>query len=185
MADHLRSELTGDAVTMVVTQRQPTRSLLHHTDRGSQYTAASYQALLAAHGITSSMSRAGNCYDNALAESFFATLKTELIARQPWPTRRAARLAIFDWTEGFYNRQRLHSALGYQSPVAFEEDNTHVRLVAYCHPVHPTGSTPADDVPSKPDFLSVLRAHVCPQSDSMTDNFRMASSTNERERPSC
>jgi transposase InsO family protein len=76
------------------------------------------------------MSRTGDCYDNALAESFFATLKTELIDRQPWPTRRAARQAIFDWIEGFYNRQRLHSALGYRSPVAFEEDITQIRLVA-------------------------------------------------------
>ena len=76
------------------------------------------------------MSRTGDCYDNALAESFFATLKTELIDRQPWPTRRAARQAIFEWIETFYNRQRLHSALGYQSPVAFEEALTTVRLVA-------------------------------------------------------
>ena len=93
---------------------------MHHTDRGSQYTARDYQALLAHHAITVSMSRAGDCYDNALAESFMATLKTELIDRQPWPTRRAARHAIFDWIEAFYNRQRLHSELGYQSPVAFE-----------------------------------------------------------------
>ncbi len=76
------------------------------------------------------MSRTGDCYDNALAESFFATLKTELVDRQPWPTRRAARHAIFDWIEGFYNRRRLHSALGYHSPIAFEEDSMQVRLVA-------------------------------------------------------
>ena len=130
MADHLRSDLAGAAVTMALTQRRPTRSLLHHTDRGSQYTAASYRATLATHGLTASMSRAGDCYDNAMAESFFATLKTELIDRQPWPTRQAARRAIFAWIEGFYNRQRLHSALGYQSPVAFEEALTTVRLVA-------------------------------------------------------
>ena len=78
-------------------------------------------ALLTTHGITASMSRAGDCYDNALAESFFATFKTELIDRQPWPTRRTARQAIFAWIEGFYNRQRLHSALGYRSPVEFEQ----------------------------------------------------------------
>ena len=112
MADHLRSELACDAVRMALAQRRPARTLLHHTDRGSQYTAASYQVILAAHGITASMSRAGDCYDNAMAESFFATLKTELIDRQPWPSRRAARQAVFEWIEGFYNRQRLHSALG-------------------------------------------------------------------------
>ena len=89
-----------------------------------------HQALLRQHGLTPSMSRAGDCYDKALAESFVATLKTELIDRQPWPTRRAARVAIFDWIEGFYNPTRLHSALGYHSPVAFEEGLTTMRLVA-------------------------------------------------------
>jgi transposase InsO family protein len=130
MTDHLRSELTRNALTMALMRRQPSGALLHHTDRGSQYTASDYQTILLTHDITASMSRSGDCYDNAMAESFFATLKTELIDRQPWPTRRAARQAIFDWIEGFYNRQRLHSALGYQNPVAFEEDLTTVRLVA-------------------------------------------------------
>lgn len=130
MAEHLGGDLTQAALTMALARRQPDADLIQHTDRGSQYTASAYQALLHAHGITASMSRTRDCYDNALAESFFATLKTELIDRQPWPTRRAARRAIFDWIEGFYNRQRLHSALGYRSPVAFEEGLTTVRLVA-------------------------------------------------------
>ncbi|MBA2518833.1 MAG: transposase, partial [Chloroflexia bacterium] len=95
--------------------------LIHHTDRGSQYTAGAYQQVLATHGMTVSMSRAGDCYDNALAESYFATLKAELVNRQVWPTRQAARQAIFEWIEVFYNRQRLHSALGYCPPVTYEE----------------------------------------------------------------
>lgn len=130
MAEHLGGELTRDALAMALARRRPAADLLHHSDRGSQYTATAYQALLAEHGVKVSMSRAGDCYDNALAESFFATLKTELIDRQPWPTRRAARAAIFDWIEGFYNRRRLHSALRYQSPDDFEEALTTVRLVA-------------------------------------------------------
>jgi transposase InsO family protein len=130
MAEQLGGELTRDALAMALTRRRPTAELVHHSDRGSQYTAAAYQALLAQHGVAASMSRAGDCYDNALAESFMATLKTELIDRQPWPTRRAARHAIFDWIEGFYNRRRLHSALGYQSPATFEKDLTTVRMVA-------------------------------------------------------
>lgn len=130
MADHLGGALTRDALTMAVERRRPGTDLMHHTDRGSQYTASTYRATLTTHGVTASMSRTGDCYDNAMAESFFATLKAELIDRQAWPTRRAARGAIFEWIEGFYNRQRLHSALGYRSPVAFEEGITAHRLVA-------------------------------------------------------
>ena len=121
MADHLRTELALDALTMALQQRRPLPGqLVHHTDRGCQYTARAYQAVLAAHGVTCSMSRAGDCYDNALAESFFGTLKAELVQGQRWPSRRAARLALFEWIEVFYNRQRRHSALGYVSPARFE-----------------------------------------------------------------
>jgi transposase InsO family protein len=120
MADHLRAGLALDALAMALATRRPTAGLIHHTDRGCQYTAEAYQGALAARDITISMSRAGDCYDNAMAESFFATLKGELIDTRPWPTRRAARQAIFEWLEIFYNRQRLHSALGFLSPVAFE-----------------------------------------------------------------
>jgi len=130
MADHLRTELAGAALTMARRTRSPAAGLVHHSDRGCQYTAETYQAVLAAHGLLPSMSRAGDCYDNALAESFLATLKGELIARQPWPTRQAARQAIFAWIEVFSNRQRRHSSLGYVSPVAFEEGMTRQRLVA-------------------------------------------------------
>jgi transposase InsO family protein len=122
MADHLRTELALDALHMALTTRRPAGGeLVHHTDRGCQYTADRYHAVLAAHGVTGSMSRTGDCYDNAMAESFFATFKAELIDRTAWPTRTAARRAIFEWIEVWYNRQRRHSALGYLSRAAFEE----------------------------------------------------------------
>ena len=107
---------------MAVGQRRPRGgALVHHTDRGCQYTARAYQSALAALGISCSMSRAGNCYDNAVAESFFATLKNELVERHAWATRQEAREAIFEWIAVFSNRQRRHSALWYRSPVEFEE----------------------------------------------------------------
>ena len=120
MADHLRTELALDALAMAVHTRRPGAGLVHHTDRGSQYTATAYQIALAARGVTCSMSRAGECLDNAMAESFFATLKAELTDTKTWPTRGAARLAIFEWIEVWYNRQRRHSALAYRAPVAHE-----------------------------------------------------------------
>lgn len=120
-ADHLRTDLALAALEMALGRRRPLPGMLvHHTDRGCQYTADRYQAVLAAHAITPSMSRTANCYDNAMAESFFATFKAELIDRQRWPSRAAAHDAIFDWLEVFYNRQRRHSALGYRSPATFE-----------------------------------------------------------------
>jgi len=122
MADHLRTELALDALRMALRARRPGAGLVHHTDRGSQYTAVAYRTTLAAHGVTASMSRAGDCYDNAVAESFFATLKAELIDTRSWPTRAAARTAIFEWLVVWYNRQRRHSALGYRAPIAYEED---------------------------------------------------------------
>jgi len=126
-ADHLRVDLTLDALQMALLGRLPAAGLVHHTDRGSQYTASVYQQLLIDQGITCSMSRRGQCLDNAMAESFFATLKTELVARVRWLSGREARRAIFDYLEVFYNRQRRHSALGYRSPVHFEQ---HQRLTA-------------------------------------------------------
>ena len=120
MGDDLRTELALGALRMALRARRPGAGLVHHTDRGSQYTAASYRAALATPGVTVSMSRAGECLDNAMAESFFATLKAELIGTRTWPTRAAARLAIFEWIAVWYNRQRRHSALGYRAPVAHE-----------------------------------------------------------------
>ena len=99
---------------------RPEPRLLHHSDRGSQYASGDYQKLLKAHGIVCSMSRKGNCWDNAAMESFFGTLKTELVYHRNYETRAEAQSDIFEYIEVFYNRQRLHSALGYRSPVAFE-----------------------------------------------------------------
>jgi transposase InsO family protein len=127
MDERMPTELPLAALRMAL-RRRPAPGLIHHTDRGCQYAAAAYGALLRAHGLVASMSRAGDCYDNALAESFLATLKSELVGRQAWPTRRLARQAIFEWIEVFYNRRRLHSALGYRSPAAFEEGEAPTRI---------------------------------------------------------
>ena len=113
--------LVEDALTMAMKRRHPEVGLLHHSDRGSQYTSADYQKHLAQAGIAVSMSRKGNCYDNAMMESFFGTLKAECVERQVYQTRREARQSIFEYIETFYNRQRLHSSLGYVSPFAYEQ----------------------------------------------------------------
>lgn len=120
MAERVTTELTTTALTMALQHRQITVGLLHHSDRGSQYAAEAYQQQLLEQGIQCSMSRPGNCWDNAVVESFFATLKTELIHRQRFQTRREAQSAIFAYVEGFYNRRRRHSTLKYLSPVEFE-----------------------------------------------------------------
>jgi transposase InsO family protein len=120
-ADHLRSELVGQALEVALKQRRPEGPLLHHSDRGVQYASGDYQRLLAAHGLEVSMSRTGECYDNAVVESFFGTLKRELVHQERYPSHAAARRSLFEYIEVFYNRQRLHSTLGYRSPVQFEE----------------------------------------------------------------
>ena len=113
-------ELVLAALTMAVGQRLPGPQLLSHSDRGSQYTSYDYQNALRAHGIECSMSRRGNCWDNAVVESFFSSLKKELIYRRSWPTRADAATAIHEYIEVFYNRQRRHSTLGGKSPDQFE-----------------------------------------------------------------
>jgi transposase InsO family protein len=120
MRHTLEGALTRDALMMALLSRQPGRGVLHHTDRGSQYAADGYRALLTAHGMACSMSRVGDCWDNAVAESFFATLKRELADDSDWPTREAARMAVFEYIEVWYNRQRRHSSLGYVSPAVYE-----------------------------------------------------------------
>jgi putative transposase len=120
MRHTLEGALTRDALTMALTGRQPEPGLLHHSDRGSQYAAGEYQDLLAAHAVECRMSRVGNCWDNAVAESFFATLKRELADGADWATREEARTAVVEYIELWYNQQRRHSSLGYLSPAAFE-----------------------------------------------------------------
>jgi len=124
MADQMDVNLVEDAWKMALLNRQPGQGLLHHSDRGSQYTSDAYQTHMAALQCTVSMSRTGNCYDNAVAESFFATLKTECAATQ-FESKAGARSAIFAYIEGWYNRQRLHSSLGYLSPMEFELSSGH------------------------------------------------------------
>jgi putative transposase len=120
MADHLRTELVIDALDMALWNRRPVSELVHHSDRGCQYTSLAFGRRCREAGIASSMGRTGSAYDNAMAEAFFATLETELLMRQSFANRSAARLAVFDYIEGFYNTHRRHSALGYLSPVDFE-----------------------------------------------------------------
>lgn len=124
MADHTRTSLVQEAFEMALLCREPTQGLLHHSDQGSQYTSEVYQHVLRAHHCEVSMSRVGNCFDNAPIESFFGTLKAEC-AKQPFATRAQARTAIFEYIEAWYNRQRLHSALDYRSPAEFEQIPRH------------------------------------------------------------
>ena len=116
----LEQGLVSGALEMALGQRQPQPGLLHHSDRGSQYASRHYQELLQRQGITCSMSRKGNCWDNAPVESFFATLKKELVHRENYRSREEAKASLFHYIEVFYNRQRRHSALGYLSPAEYE-----------------------------------------------------------------
>jgi len=125
MDEHMEASLAQNAWNMAVSQRNPSAELLHHSDRGSQCTSDLYQRSLATHHCQVSMSRVGNCFDNAAMESFFSTLKTEC-ADHPFDTRAQARTAIFEYIEAWYNRQRLHSTLDYLSPVEFERKSRHL-----------------------------------------------------------
>ena len=120
MSQRVTVELTEQALTMALAKRAPTAGLLHHSDRGSQYAATSYQRVLDEYGLIPSMSRTGNGWDNACVESFFGTLKRELIHHRQYHSREEAKQEIFEYLEVFYNRQRRHSTLGYQSPAEFE-----------------------------------------------------------------
>jgi transposase InsO family protein len=122
-ATHMRTELVLSALDMALGRRVPTPGMLHHSDRGSQYASHDYRDALRERDIVCSMSRKGDCWDNAVVESFFATLKKELIHRHPWGTVKAAREAIVEYIEVFYNRKRKHSTLGYLSPAAFESNH--------------------------------------------------------------
>lgn len=123
MAAHMRAELVLAALQMAYAQRGAPQDLIYHSDRGSQYTSIMVQGWLREHGIQASMGSTGDCFDNAVAESFYATLKRECVHRQAYATRREARTHVFEYIEVFYNRRRLHSTLGYQSPAEFEQGN--------------------------------------------------------------
>jgi putative transposase len=120
MADHLRTELVVDALEMATSRRRPAPGLIHHSDQGSQYVALAFTRRMRDAGIAGSMGSVGDAFDNAAAESFFATLKRELVHRHRFPTRAAARTAVFEFIEVFYNRRRIHSTIGYRSPAEFE-----------------------------------------------------------------
>ncbi len=121
MIGHMRAELVVDVLSMAVSRRRPGRGLIHHSDHGSQYTSIEFGQRLREAAILPSMGSVGDAYDNAMAESFVSTLKRELISQSVWATREAARVAIFEYIEVYYNRSRLHSSLGYLSPEAFEK----------------------------------------------------------------
>ena len=120
MADHLRTELVLDALNMAVAHRRPGPGVVHHSDHGCQYTSLAFGRRLRETGLVGSMGSVGDCFDNAVAESFFATLECELLDRRSWPTRRVLASAVFDFIEVFYNRRRRHSTLGYLSPADYE-----------------------------------------------------------------
>lgn len=118
--NHLSAELVINALTMALINRNPERGVIFHSDRGSQYTSSSLRNILTLYGFKQSMSSTGSCYDNAITETFFHTIKTELTYWNKYQTREEAKKSIFEYIEIFYNRQRLHSSLGYSSPVEFE-----------------------------------------------------------------
>ena len=123
LADHMRTELIEDALEMAFTQRRPPAGLIFHSDRGSQYTSGDFAALALKHKVVLSVGRKGECWDNAVAESFFATIKRELIDTRSWPTRTGLHRAVFAWIEGWYNTRRLHSSLGYRTPAEADRDH--------------------------------------------------------------
>lgn len=121
MADHMKADLVNNAILMAIWQRKPSKGLISHTDRGSQYASDSHRKILEKHGVRQSMSRKGNCLDNAVSESFFNILKTELVYRSKFKTKDEAYKKIFEFIEVFYNRLRMHSTNNYLSPVEYEQ----------------------------------------------------------------
>jgi len=120
IADHMRTELVTDALAMALAARRPTGPVIFHSDRGTQYTSKEFDTYCRSAGVTRSLGRTGICYDNAVSESFFASIKKELIHTKPWPTLRAVKSAVFQWIEIYYNRRRRHSTLKYLTPEEFE-----------------------------------------------------------------
>jgi putative transposase len=140
MTDHLRAELVIDALQMAIGRRKPDPGVIHHSDQGSQYTAVLFTGRCEKAGITPSTGSKGDCFDNAVSESFHASLKKELIYRQTWPTRAEARTAVFEYIEGWFNPRRRHSTLGYLSPADYEHQHEHHLLT--------TPETPAPCAPA-------------------------------------
>jgi transposase InsO family protein len=120
LAEHMRTELVGDALIAAFGSRRPAEGVIFHSDRGCQYTSKQFRELAQHHGVVLSLGKRGDCFDNAVAESFFATVKRELIDRRSWPTRAGLRRALFEYVEGWYNTRRLHSSIGYLSPAVYE-----------------------------------------------------------------
>jgi putative transposase len=150
LGERMTSELTNSALKMAIDRRLPSADLMAHSDRGSQYASGSYQELLKSQGITCSMSRRGNCWDNAPMESFFATFKKELVYQERYATRAEARQSVFEYIEVFYNSERRHSSLGYVSPQAFEE-------AVQCAP---SGLTNKGNVRSMPSSAPSIGRHL-------------------------
>ena len=162
MADHMRSELVVDALQMALARRRPGPGLVHHSDQGSQFVSLAFGQAAGKAGIARSMGSRGDCFDNAVAESFFATLKKELVRRRTWPTRRELTGEVFDYIEAFYNPRRRHSTLGYLSPVQFEKINHPSRRNHLTTRVRQSGGTPVVHKPRAGHRLD-HRAHRHPQ----------------------
>jgi putative transposase len=134
MATHVRATLVVDALQMALARRRPGRGLIHHSDQGSQYVSLAFGRAAHQAGIAVSMGSRGDAYDNAVAETFFATLKKELINRRTWPSRLELQSAVFEYIEAFYNRQRRHSTLGMLSPAEYEQTQKTVRSIKIKQP---------------------------------------------------
>ena len=156
MAEHLRSELVVSALEMALHRRRPEHGLIHHSDHGCQYTAVLFAKRCAAASIEVSMGSVGDCYDNAVCETFHATIKKEKLYRQSWPTRAAARAAIFEYIEGWYNPRRRHSTLAYLSPIEFERHHAELAQAALNAPILGDGSV-APISPRVSDGLTTRR----------------------------
>jgi putative transposase len=130
VADHMRTDLVIDALRMAIIHRNPPPGVIFHSDRGAQYTSTEFRAFCRNNGVRPSVGRTGICYDNAVAESFFATLKKELIHLRPWPTLDKLRTAVFEYIESYYNRRRRHSTIGYDTPIEHEQKHMFRQLQA-------------------------------------------------------
>ena len=130
VADHMRTDLVTEALQMAITHRRPPAGVVFHSDRGAQYTSQAFSDFCKKHDVLRSLGRTGICFDNAVAESFFATYKKELIHTRPWPTIEDLRKATFTWIEEYYNRNRRHSTLGYLTPIEYELGLRHINELA-------------------------------------------------------